>query len=156
MKALKQVAALPICLDPEGRLRVLIETSRETNRFIIPKGWSEKGKKDHKVAAEEAKQEAGVLGSISKKPIGAYIYWKRLPDRFELCEVKVFVLKAERQMKVWREKGQRRQAWFLVEDAIAMLDDPGAAALLRQLPKRVRAKPLKMPKDAPAAAVPSA
>jgi 8-oxo-dGTP pyrophosphatase MutT (NUDIX family) len=131
---------------------VLIATSRETGRFIIPKGWAEKGKKGHQVAAKEAKQEAGVLGSISKKPIGAYIYWKRLPDHFELCEVRVFVLKAERQLSVWREKGQRRYGWFLVDDAVDLLDDPAMATLLRQLPKRVRAKPLKTPKDTPAAA----
>jgi 8-oxo-dGTP pyrophosphatase MutT (NUDIX family) len=132
----RQVAVLPICLDPEGRLRILVLTSRETGRFIVPKGWVKKGKPDCHVAAQEAKQEAGVVGRVMKKPVGRYEYWKRLSDRFERCRVKVFVLRADRQLDAWREKGQRRMAWFLLDDAIDLLDEPGVVAILRRLRKR--------------------
>ena len=139
----KQVAALPVSLDPEGRLRVLLETSRETKRFIIPKGWPEKGMKDWQVAALEAKEEAGLKGRIGKEPIGEYTYWKRLPKHFQQVKVKVFVLEAERQMAVWREKGQRKLAWFLIEDAIKLVDEPGMVALLKTIPtKQIKPRPL--------------
>lgn len=145
-KTRKQVAALPVCLDPDGRLRVLLETSRETERFIIPKGWTEKGMKGRHVAAKEAREEAGLVGRIAKQPIGEYTYWKRGSRAFERVKVRVYVLEAERQMAVWREKGQRKTAWFLIEDAIALVDDPGVATILKTLSnKKVKARPLQTP-----------
>ena len=69
-----QFAALPFALAPDG-LRVLLVTSRETRRRVIPKGWPIRGLKPREVAAREAFEEAGVVGSIvGKRPIGHY-HW---------------------------------------------------------------------------------
>ena len=132
-KVRKQVAALPVRLDGEGRTRVLLITSRETQRFIVPKGWPMKGYKDYRAAAIEAQEEAGIIGRVGKKPIGSYTYWKRRPEHFELCRVRVFLLEVERQLPAWREKGQRQGAWFLVEDAANLVDEAGLVAILRGL-----------------------
>ncbi len=132
-KVRKQVAALPVRLDGEGRTRVLLITSRETQRFIVPKGWPMKGHKDYRAAAIEAQEEAGIIGRVGKKPIGSYTYWKRRADHFELCRVRVFLLDVERQLPAWREKGQRQGAWFLVEDAANLVDDAGLVTILRGL-----------------------
>ena len=78
MERKKQVAALPVRQDASGKLLVLLVTSRETRRLVIPKGWPWPGVKDHKAAAEEAREEAGILGKIAKKPLGSYTYDKRL------------------------------------------------------------------------------
>ncbi len=80
-KIRKQVAALPVRLDAAGQPRVLLITSRETRRFIVPKGWPMKGRKDYRAAAIEAQQEAGVIGRVHKKPVGSYLYWKRRADK---------------------------------------------------------------------------
>jgi hypothetical protein len=69
-----QVAALPIRYNDAGLLDVPIVTCSETSRFIIPEGWP------MKAAEQEARKEAGVEGKIGRKPIGSYIYWKRLSD----------------------------------------------------------------------------
>jgi hypothetical protein len=37
---LAQVAALPIAVGDDGVLRLLLLTSRETKRLIMPKGWN--------------------------------------------------------------------------------------------------------------------
>jgi 8-oxo-dGTP pyrophosphatase MutT (NUDIX family) len=134
LKKRKQVAALPVTLDADGRLRVLLITSRETKRFIVPKGWPMKGKKDHRAAAIEAKEEAGVVGRVHRKAIGTYTYWKRRADRFEFCEVHVFALEVAHQLKEWREKGQRQGAWLLIDDAIELVDEPGLVTMFRCLP----------------------
>src|SRR3712207_7349402 len=63
---LSQVAALPFRIR-DGRIEVLLVTSRETKRWLIPKGWPMKGKKPHKAAAQEAEEEAGVKGEIKNK-----------------------------------------------------------------------------------------
>ena len=132
-KLKKQVAALPVRIDAAGRTRVLLITSRETQRMIVPKGWPMKGHKDYRAAAIEAQEEAGVIGRVAKKPVGSYTYWKRRADHFDLCRVKVYILAVERQLPVWREKGQRRAAWFLVDDAADLVDDAGLVTILRGL-----------------------
>ncbi len=132
-KVRKQVAALPVRLDASGQTRVLLITSRETNRLIVPKGWPMKGRKDHRAAAIEAQEEAGVIGRVHKKSIGSYTYWKRRADHFDLCRVKVFILEVQRQLPAWREKGQRQSAWMLVEDASELVDDTGLVPILQRL-----------------------
>lgn len=134
-KPRKQVAALPVRFDAKGHLHVLLITSRGTQRFIIPKGWPMKGKKDHRAAAIEAQQEAGIIGRVHKKPVGVYTYWKRRDDHFDFCRVKVYPLEFRHQLPDWREKGQRRGAWLLPDEAADLVDDPGLVDIIRNLPR---------------------
>src|SRR5690606_20329418 len=88
----RQVAALPFRIK-DGKVEVLLVTSRETKRWLIPKGWLMKGKKPHKAAAQEAVEEAGVKGEIESESLGHYDYWKRRAAHFDLCRVEVYPLK---------------------------------------------------------------
>lgn len=133
---LSQVAALPFRIR-DGRIEVLLVTSRETKRWLIPKGWPMKGKKPHKAAAQEAEEEAGVKGEIKNKPLGSYDYWKRRAAHFDLCQVNVYPLEVSKQLKSWREKGQRQAQWFGVEDAAHQVLEPALADLIRSLPEHV-------------------
>src|SRR5262245_27803842 len=63
-----------------GDIEILVVTSRETRRWIIPKGWPMKGKEPHKAAAIEAWEEAGVRGKPNKKSVGSYTYLKDLDN----------------------------------------------------------------------------
>jgi 8-oxo-dGTP pyrophosphatase MutT (NUDIX family) len=132
----QQFAALPFKID-RGQLLVMLVTSRETKRWVIPKGWPMKGKKPHAAAALEAREEAGVLGSIRQKPLGTYIYWKRLESHFVLCEVIVFLLAVTDQLANWREKGQRDIRWFTPEEAADLVEEPGLGTLIRGLRERL-------------------
>lgn len=134
-----QVAALPVRKAEDGRLRVLLVTSRETKRWVIPKGWPMKGKTARKAAAQEALEEAGVLGSIARKPLGSYQYWKRRDEHFDLCEVEVYLLDVERQKPTWRERNQRRAEWFDAALAAKLVDEPGLAQLIAALSPAPRA-----------------
>src|SRR5689334_1664160 len=58
-----QVGALPL-RKSRGGFEVLLISSRETGRWVIPKGWPSKRLSDPNAAAREAKQEAGVTGKI--------------------------------------------------------------------------------------------
>lgn len=123
--ARRQVAALPVRRTADGSLRVLLVTSRETRRWIVPKGWLVKGMRQHEAAALEALEEAGVAGRISRKPVATYLYWKRHADRSELCEVHVHLLEVDEHLDDWREKGQRELIWLSPEEAAAIVDEPG-------------------------------
>ena len=138
LKPRRQVAALAVRSDEAGRIRVLLMTSRQTKRPVAPKGWPMKNLPDHRAAEIEARQEAGVVGRVHRKPIGEYEYWKRLDDRFELCRVKVFLLEVESQLNTWDEHGQREIGWFDLEEAVNLVDDPGMGAIIRELPERLK------------------
>jgi 8-oxo-dGTP pyrophosphatase MutT (NUDIX family) len=124
-----QYAALPYRAHDD--LEVLLITSRETGRWVLPKGWPMKGRKPHACAAREALEEAGVKGRIGKNAIGAYRYVKRLAEDAAIpCSVQVYPLRVERQLKCWPEQGQRSLAWFSAADAASLVDEDELATLI--------------------------
>jgi len=131
--ALVQVAALPVRIGDDGNFQVLLLTSRETKRWVVPKGWTMKGRKPWEAAAQEALEEAGVVGRPRKKPIGSYIYFKRREAHFDVCRVDVYVLAFAKQLKTWREKGQREAKWFGLDEAAELVEEPGLVSLLQKL-----------------------
>jgi 8-oxo-dGTP pyrophosphatase MutT (NUDIX family) len=127
---LTQYAALPFATDASGTLRVLLVTSRETRRWVIPKGWPMKGRKPHKAAAREAFEEAGVVGKVAKRPIAAFDYWKRRETTFSLCRVDVFALAVERLEPQWPEQHERDRGWFDLATAASLVEEPGLQLIL--------------------------
>jgi 8-oxo-dGTP pyrophosphatase MutT (NUDIX family) len=128
-----QFAALPFRLVEE-RLEVLLITSRETRRWIIPKGWAEKGTKPHTMAAREAFEEAGVRGKVGKLPYGSYRYEKRLTEKRSVeCQVTVFLLEVEQEMEDWPEKGERERRWLSPSQAALAISEGGLVAMLLRL-----------------------
>jgi 8-oxo-dGTP pyrophosphatase MutT (NUDIX family) len=109
---LRQVAALCWRLEA-GRLRVLLVTSRETGRWVLPKGWPIPGLSDAEAAAREAWEEAGVHGAVVARGLGVYGYRKMLNGAGGIpCRVEVFPLKVTRLAHAFPERGQRRRHWF--------------------------------------------
>jgi 8-oxo-dGTP pyrophosphatase MutT (NUDIX family) len=126
---LRQVAAIPL-RNKDGRREVCLVTTRETKRWSIPKGWPMKGVKDPDAAALEAEQEAGLFGKISKTAIGTYLYWKRRQHQFDLVRVTVYRLEVMGHLSTWAEQGQREIRWFPIEEAAALVAEPGLIALI--------------------------
>lgn len=125
-----QYAALPFRPGRQG-VEVLLVTSRETKRWVIPKGWPMKGHTPHSAAAVEAREEAGLLGRISEAEIGRYRYDKRLrTGKDRPVEVRVFALRVDELMEKWPEKAQRRREWFAPAVAAALVDEPELKALI--------------------------
>jgi 8-oxo-dGTP pyrophosphatase MutT (NUDIX family) len=113
--------------------QVLLITSRETGRWVIPKGWPSRRLSDVIAAAREAKQEAGVTGKISKEICGSYRYRKVGRAGVRMVEVNTYVLRVKREKKTWRERGQRQRAWFEKEEAASKVKEPGLKALILKL-----------------------
>jgi 8-oxo-dGTP pyrophosphatase MutT (NUDIX family) len=125
-----QVAALPFRVSPEKGLEILVLTSRQTRRAVVPKGWPMKNRKPWKAAQIEARQEAGVIGKVGHKPLGKYRYWKRLRKTFELVEVSVFPLAATRQLDDWPERKERAHLWLSAQDAALLIDEPELTSII--------------------------
>ena len=127
-----QYAALPYrrC----SGLEVLLVTSRETRRWVIPKGWLVQKLAPHESAAHEAMEEAGLIGRIRKRSIGSYGYRKRLGDgSIVSCQVMVFALDVKKQLPSWPEKDQRQTRWFKTEAAAKAVKEPELRAIIRKL-----------------------
>src|SRR3569623_26252 len=70
----EQFAALPWRRMPDGSVKVLLITSRGSRRWVIPKGWPMPDRSPAQAAAQEAYEEAGVVGTPADKALGAYAY----------------------------------------------------------------------------------
>lgn len=153
-----QFAALPCRVGENGQIQVMLLTSRETHRWVIPKGWPIKGLKPAEVAAREAYEEAGLAGRIiGKRRIGMFEYQKQLPGGPVLCEVRVFLLWVNGQSRKWPEKTQRETRWFDPAEAAALVDEDGLAEIIESAvtAKRLRRfRPSPLPATTPAHAPP--
>ena len=127
-----QVAALPWRRAADGDVEVLLITSRETRRWVIPKGWPIKGLASHQAAEREAYEEAGVRGGIAKRKLGAFNYDKRLASgRLQKIKVAVFALKVGSEDSAYPEAEQREKLWVAAAAAADLVQEPGLAAMLR-------------------------
>lgn len=133
MPKTRQIAAIPIRRDEDGHLEVLLVTSRETRRWVVPKGWPIDGKSDAEAAEVEAWEEAGVLGRIGKHPIGVYGYDKRRPKSTVPVLVEVYVLQVSDVLTEWPESRERRRQWFAPEEAAELVHEDELKALLASL-----------------------
>jgi len=128
-----QYGALPIIVD-DGRVRVLLITSRETRRWIIPKGWPHKKLSPSAVAALEAFEEAGLEGRVAEQPMAVFSYIKRLKSgKCVTCQVETYLFQVERELDEWPEKDQRERRWMSPDEAALLVSDDGLVAVLRDL-----------------------
>ena len=134
-----QYAALPYRKCADGRLEVMLITSRGTGRWVIPKGWPVAELTPHESAAREAFEEAGVVGRITEHPIGKYDYGKELDaGSCVVCAVKVFGLEVEQQLPSWPEQSQRRTQWFDATEAANAVREPELSGIFSNLGKFLR------------------
>ena len=129
-----QYAALPYRRHSNLELEVLLVTSRETRRWIIPKGWRVQKLAPHRSAAHEAMEEAGLVGRIGNRAIGSYGYGKRLSTGSVIpCRVMIFALRVSKQLASWPEQDQRRTKWFKPETAAKAVKEPELRAIIKNL-----------------------
>lgn len=126
----RQVAALPIRRDASGDLQVLLVTSRETCRWVIPKGWPWSDRADHLAAGEEAWEEAGVRGTLDPDVIGTFHYDKRRRNDMLPITVSVYLLTVETISDKWPESHERKRAWFSVAEAAQSIEEPELRAII--------------------------
>ena len=120
---MRQIAALPYRVEEDGQVRVLLITTRETRRWVIPKGNPIRGLAAHEAAAHEALEEAGVSGIPCPTPIGVFTYWKRRRNGTQRrADVEVFPLAVTDQAEDWPEQDERDTRWFSVAEAAAVTE----------------------------------
>ena len=132
----EQVAA--ICTrKKDGKRQVLLITSRETRRWVIPKGWPMTGLSDGEAAMQEAWEEAGVANAdLVKKPIGKFGYRKTLEKGHHVpVKVTVYRVKVRETVKKFPEHHQRKRKWVSPKRAASLVREPGLKKMLINLQK---------------------
>jgi 8-oxo-dGTP pyrophosphatase MutT (NUDIX family) len=133
-----QFAALPYRQVSDSIFEVMLITSRDTGRWVVPKGWPSEREAAWDCAAREAREEAGLVGEIEKRPLGSYHYKKVLDNGFPVwCTVEVFALAVAERLESWPEQRERTGRWFALEDAANAVDEPELGELIRELPKHL-------------------
>ncbi|WP_425993840.1 NUDIX hydrolase [Caulobacter sp. DWR1-3-2b1] len=146
----RQVAALPWRGDG-ATLQILLVSSRETKRWVIPKGWPMKDRTDPAAAAQEAYEEAGLDGVIVKQSVGDYEYLKRLKSgEARLVRVDVYPFHVTGEHETWPEKGQRVLQWMSPVEAALGVQEPELRDLIArfagvELPEDERPAPARAP-----------
>lgn len=145
-----------VCWRKTGTgLDILLITSRETGRWVIPKGWPVKGLTAATAAAREAWEEAGVEGKLGETCLGVFTYEKIMPENQSIpCAVAIYGLRVEKLSRRYPEQKQRRRKWFSAQKAAALVSEPELSALLLALDQEAQiagaeaARKLKRPEPA--------
>ena len=117
---------------PEGGShRILLITSRETRRWVVPRGNPIPGLSRWHSAAQEAFEEAGVTGPVATGESGSYRYKKRRRGGdFASCTVALFPLLVESEHADWPERRERTRRWCTPAEAAELVEEPGLAQLI--------------------------
>ena len=125
----------------EGALEFLLITTRNTGRWIVPKGWPLPGRSPRECAAQEALEEAGILGDVAAAPLGWFHYDKlRKSGEVVPCKVQVYPMEVTRQRRSWVEKSARLTHWCSLEEALSRVAEPGLRQLILKFSRTRHAK----------------
>jgi phosphohistidine phosphatase len=130
MNKIAQASALPFRIY-KNKLQVLIITSRNGKKWIIPKGIIEPGDSDRYTALKETREEAGVNGKVLKKVIGSYSYEKW----DSICEVTIYPLKVTEVYEQWDESHFRKRKWVNARRAVKKVEPKVLANLIKEFAK---------------------
>ncbi len=132
-----QYAALPWRVV-DGALEVLLITTRNTRRWIVPKGWPIAEYTPQACAAFEALEEAGVSGVVDDEAFGTFHYDKlRKSGEVLACKVYVFPMKVTRRHRKWPEKSARDCEWCSVDEAVSRISETGLRRLIKKFAKAI-------------------
>ncbi|CAN1506813.1 Nudix_Hydrolase_9 domain containing protein [Paracoccaceae bacterium] len=112
-------------------IEVLLITSRDTGRWVIPKGWPIAGLAPEAAAAQEAWEEAGVEGVMNPACLGRFGYHKVLSKTSHVpCAVEVYGLRVVHLAKKFPEVAMRQRVWFRPLDAAELVHEAELASLI--------------------------
>ncbi|NRB02038.1 MAG: NUDIX hydrolase [Rhodobacteraceae bacterium] len=121
----------------DGKVQVLLVTSRRTRRWIIPKGWPISDQSPSEAAATEAWEEAGAKGIVDERPLGIFSYVKDVGEDDGLpCVAMVYGLKVKSLSKAFPESDERKRKWMTRKQAAAAVDAPELSRILRDFDPR--------------------
>lgn len=135
----RQAGVIPWRRGAGGELEFLLVTSRNTGRWVFPKGGLMEGLAPWESGAQEALEEAGVAGRVETTPLGAYLGLRIRPSKTSPVKVTLYAMEVTRELDEWQEKDQRERRWANADETAVLVSDAGVARLTRVLARRLGA-----------------
>ena len=107
-----------------GKVEICLVTTRNTGRWILPRGWPMHKQTPAQAAATEAYEEAGIKGDAIDHCLGVYSYVKPLRTGDAPIVVLVYPVHARTVLSDWPEKGERRRKWLRPKKAAKKIAEP--------------------------------
>ncbi len=128
-----QAAALCLRKGPDGP-QVLLISTLNSKRWIMPKGWPMADHTLAEAAGQEAWEEAGVRGVLHPVAIGDYAYRKMIKQGIPVaCRCQVYRIDVETLADLYPESHRRKRVWLSPAEAAERVDEPELQAILRAL-----------------------
>ncbi len=113
----------------QGELRIVVVSSRDGDRWVLPKGRPKSGLSRRALARLEAWEEAGVDGIFKPvRPINVFI--RRGARRQSL---RLYPLRVHSLAEDWPEQQDRQRCLVSAFEAQRMLSDPGMVDAVEEL-----------------------
>lgn len=128
----KQSGVIPYRIR-EGKIEILLITSSSRKNWIVPKGWVEPFMSSVESAAKEAREEAGILGSLQAPAIGSYRD-RKLGFTYS---VEIFLMRVDKVLDEWAEASTRKRQWYSLSQASKRVKK----AELKQMLEKLRSAP---------------
>ena len=129
--AYHQSGVIPYRDHRKHGLELLLITSRNSKKWIFPKGIVESRLSPQDSAAKEAYEEAGIRGKIDPELFGSFTYKKWDGT----CRVLLYLMQVKKELKSWPENDFRKRQWFPFEIAKELVNPKPVQKLLYTLPE---------------------
>ena len=106
------------------KLQVCLVTSRGTGRWILPKGWPMHKQTPAEAAAQEAWEEAGLIGRPIDHCLGVFSSIKPIDNETTPILVMVYPVHISKVASEWPEMNQRQRKWMSLKKASKNLTEP--------------------------------
>jgi len=118
----------------QGKLEILIVSSRNNKRWILPKGIVDPGLTPQQSAVKEAYEEAGIEGRIDTQKLGDYQYHKWGAK----CHVDIYPFEVQQLIseEEW-EENHRTRIWTSAKKAAKMLASPENSSMIHRLKQKL-------------------
>lgn len=132
-RVFKQSGVIPYRVR-NGQIEVLLITNRRLKHWVIPKGGIKAAMTPPDSAAQEAWEEAGVVGQVDGNKLGTYEYHKR----GKTYQVLVFLLPVETELSDWPEASQRQRQWLDVTQAVKRVKPAALKRILKTSSNQIK------------------
>lgn len=114
----EQAGALPYRWDGD-QVEIVLITSRSSGNWIFPKGVIDPGETPESTAVKETIEEAGVIGELTGKSLGAY----KQKKWGGVAKVKVYPLLVTEMLDDWDEAEFRDRQLLPLDEAKELIHD---------------------------------
>ncbi|MBN1515548.1 NUDIX hydrolase [Candidatus Sumerlaeota bacterium] len=111
--------------ESNGKIEMLVISSRKRKRWLIPKGIVEAHLTPAQSAAKEALEEAGVEGELDDTLLGVFDY----PKWGGVCSCEVYSLRVVKIRETWQEDYRLRK-WVRPKEAAKLISQTGLRKII--------------------------